>query len=97
VEGIADYIRFFKYEPGKLGRISPSRARYNGSYRVSAAFLAYLVEKYDPDAVRKLNRAMREGEYQEVIFKHLTGKTVQELDREWRDSLPPAAAPGSGR
>jgi hypothetical protein len=47
VEGIADYIRFFKYEPGKLGRIDPGRARYDGSYRVTAAFLAYLAEKYD--------------------------------------------------
>ena len=27
VEGIADYIRFFKYEPGKLGRINPHDAR----------------------------------------------------------------------
>jgi hypothetical protein len=55
VEGIADYIRFFKYEPGKIGRINPDRARYNGSYRVSAAFLAYLTEKHNKEIVRKLN------------------------------------------
>jgi hypothetical protein len=87
VEGIADYVRFFKYEPGKLGRISPNRARYNGSYRVTAAFLAYVADKYDKELVRKLNQTMREGEYKEEVWKTLTGKTVQELDEEWRASL----------
>src|SRR5262249_27645530 len=86
-EGIADYVRFFKYEPGKLGRLHPNRARVDGSYRVTAAFLAYLTEKYDKEIVRKLNKVMREGEYREAVFKQLTGKTVQELGEEWRTSL----------
>lgn len=87
VEGIADYVRFFKYEPGKLQPLSPMRARYNGSYKVTAAFLAYLTEKYDKDLVRKLNQAMREGEYKEELFKVLTGKPLTELGEEWRASL----------
>jgi hypothetical protein len=87
VEGIADYVRFFKYEPGKLGRIDPRRARYDGSYRVTAAFLAYLVEKYDRDIVRKLNKIMREGEYREEMWKTLTRKSLKELDEEWRSTL----------
>ncbi len=87
VEGIADYIRFFKYEPGKIGKINPATAKYNGSYRVSAAFLAYLTEKYDRDIVRKLNKMMREGEYNEAVFKKLTKKTLPELGKEWQQSL----------
>jgi len=87
VEGIADYIRFFKYEPGKLGRIDPQRARYDGSYRVTAAFLAYLTEKYDKQIVRKLNKMMREGEYHKEIFQQLTGKTLEQLNAEWRATL----------
>jgi hypothetical protein len=87
VEGVADYIRFFKYEPGKLGRINASRAHYNGSYRVTAAFLAYVTEKHDKEVVRKVNKALREGQYKDEIFKTLTGKTVQELDEEWRATL----------
>ncbi len=87
VEGIADYIRFFKYEPGKLGRISPQRAHYDGSYRVTAAFLAYLTEKYDKEIVRKLNKMMREGEYKKEVFQKLTGKTLEQLDKEWRATL----------
>jgi hypothetical protein len=87
VEGVADYIRFFKYEPGKIGRINPDRARYNGSYRTTAAFLNYVSEKYDKQLVRKLNAAMREGEYKEELWKVLTGKPVTELDEEWRNTL----------
>jgi hypothetical protein len=87
VEGVADYVRFFKFEPGKIGPINVARARYDRSYRVTAAFLAYTAEKYDKDLVRKLNQIMREGNYKEEIFKDLTGRTVQELDEEWRLSL----------
>lgn len=87
VEGVADYVRFFKFEPGNLGPIDPNRARYNSSYRVTAAFLAYVTEKYDRELVLKLNKLMRDGNYREEIFKDLTGKTVQELDEEWRETL----------
>ncbi|HEV3344602.1 MAG TPA: basic secretory protein-like protein [Pirellulales bacterium] len=87
VEGVADYVRFFKYEPGNLGPIDAERARYNGSYRVSAAFLAFLVEKYDQQIVGKLNRLMRAGEYREETFRELTGKSLDQLDDEWRATL----------
>ncbi len=87
VEGVADYVRFFKFEPGKIGPINADRARYNSSYRVTARFLDYVTEKYDKALVLKLNKAMREGTYKEELFKDLTGKTVKELDEEWRASL----------
>ncbi|MFI5456640.1 MAG: basic secretory protein-like protein [Isosphaerales bacterium] len=87
VEGVSDYVRFFKFEPGKIGRINPDRAHYNSSYRVTAAFLAYVTDKYDRKLVLTLNKLMREGHYKEEVFKQLTGKTVQELDVEWRASL----------
>jgi hypothetical protein len=87
VEGVSDYVRFFKYEPGKLGRIDPNRAHYNGSYRTTAAFLAYLTSKYDKEIVLKLNALMREGKYSKETFKQLTGKTEKELDEEWRATL----------
>jgi Peptidase of plants and bacteria len=89
VEGVSDYVRFFKYEPGKLGRIDPDRAHYNGSYRTTAAFLAYLTDKYDKQIVKKLNALMREGKYTAETFKQLTGKTEKELDEEWRATLHP--------
>jgi len=87
VEGVADYVRFFKFEPGNLGRIDAQRAHYNSSYRVSAAFLAYVTEKYDKELVLKLNKLMRDGNYRDDVFKELTGKTLEELDEEWRATL----------
>lgn len=87
VEGVADYVRFFHYEPDNIGRFNPRTARHDASYRVSARFLAHLVDKYDNDLVIKLNKAMREGTYSEDLFKELTGKPLQELGEEWRVSI----------
>jgi hypothetical protein len=87
VEGIADYIRFYKYEPGKARKLKPEQAQYDGSYRVTAAFLASVSGKYDKELVKKLNAKMREGKYQEELWKDLTGKTLAELGEEWKESL----------
>jgi Peptidase of plants and bacteria len=87
VEGIADYVRFYRYEKDPRPPPRPDRARYDGSYRVTARFLNYVAEKYDKDLVRKLNTAMREGEYKPELWQALTKKTVQELGEEWKESL----------
>ena len=87
VEGVADYIRFFQYEPENIGRFNTKAARFDGNYRVSARFINYVSEKYDKDLVLKLNKAMRAGDYSEDLFKEYTGKTLPELDEEWRASL----------
>src|SRR5262249_289810 len=43
VEGIADYVRFYHYEPKtKLGTVDPSRQSYRDGYRVTAMFLAWI-------------------------------------------------------
>ena len=87
VEGVADYVQYFKYEPGKHVPINDQHAHYNGSYRVTATFLAYLVQKYDKALVQKLNALMRDGKYSDDAFQKLTGKTAQQLDDEWRATL----------
>ncbi len=87
VEGVADYVRFFHYEPGHLGPIDAQRSHYNGSYRVTAAFLNYCLQKYDKDLVLKLNEALRNGQYDEALWEKMTGKTLPVLDEEWRATL----------
>jgi hypothetical protein len=87
VEGIADYERFFRYEPGNIGRLDVRRASYDGSYRVTAAFLDFVSQQYQPMVVRKLNALMREGRYIEDAWKEITGKTAAELNAEWQRSL----------
>lgn len=87
VEGVADYVRFFKYEATKPRPLAPERAKFDGSYRTTAAFLAFVTDKYDPQIVRKLNAVMREGKYKPEVWKEHTGLTVEELGREWQKSL----------
>lgn len=88
VEGLADYIRWFLYEPESKGAEitarNLSRARYDANYRITGNFLNWVVEKYDRQLIRKLNTIAREGKYKEELWKEYTGKTVQELGDEWR-------------
>lgn len=103
-EGIPDYVRWFLYEPqtrgAEIGARGLASARYDGSYRVSANFLNWATGKYDRKLVTKLNSVMREGTYDDVFWKKLTTKTIQQLDEEWKADLakklnvpaPPKAA-----
>jgi hypothetical protein len=89
VEGLADYIRWFCYEPkSKRPRVNPARAKYTDSYRTTAAFMNYAVENYDKDIVRKFNAAMRQGKYAPELWKKYTGKTIDELWAEFIKTLP---------
>ncbi|MEW4563894.1 basic secretory protein-like protein [Bremerella sp. JC770] len=79
VEGIADYIRFYKYEPQtRLRGINPERQSYRDGYRTSAQFVAWL-EKTHPGIVQKINEAIRKHEYQNVLIRETTGKNVEQL------------------
>jgi RNA polymerase sigma factor (sigma-70 family) len=83
-QGIADYVRLFKYERERAIPLDPDRARYNEGYRATASFLEFLTRKYDPEIVRKLNQVMRESQYRAEVWKTLTGKTLPQLDEEWK-------------
>ncbi|MBN1855040.1 MAG: hypothetical protein JW829_20065 [Pirellulales bacterium] len=91
VEGIADYIRWFLYEPETHGAEitirSISGARYDASYRTSGNFLDWVTKTYDKQLIMKLNAAAREGRYSEDLWKEYTGHTVQELGAEWKTAL----------
>lgn len=92
VEGIADYIRCFHFEPkAKLGPIDPSRQSYRDGYRTTAMFLAWIERTHDKAIVRKLNQALRMSRYRYDLFKEYTG---QSLDRLWADFLENEAALG---
>ena len=102
VEGIADYIRWFLYEPetggAEITGRNVARARYDASYRVSGNFLNWVTKTYDKDIVRKLNVAAREGNYAENLWKEHSGHTLQELGNQWKESLQSrlAAGPAAG-
>jgi hypothetical protein len=89
VEGIADYIRWFLYEPETNGAEITERnlpiARYDASYRISANFLNWVVSHHDREIIRKLNAVAREGKYAQELWKEWTGKTLQELGDDWKN------------
>ena len=88
VEGIADYVRWFLYEPQSRGaeitKGNLAGAKYDGSYRITGNFLNWVTQQYDQDLLRKLNAAAREGRYDESLWKTWTGKSVQDLGDEWK-------------
>ncbi len=88
VEGIADWVRFYHFEPPEARPQSdPNRARYDAAYRTSAQFLEWARSTYEPDLVVKLNAACRAGEYSEQLWIDFTGKPVETLGDEWKRSL----------
>jgi hypothetical protein len=88
-EGVADYIRWFLYEPQSKGaeitERNVGRAKYDASYRVTANFFDWVIKTHEKDLMRKLNVATTEG-YSDDLFKEWTGKTVQELGADWIES-----------
>jgi hypothetical protein len=91
VEGIPDYIRWYDYEPksggANISKRGYDKASYDGSYRITANFLDFVVNKYDKNLIQQMNTAMREGKYSEDLWKKETGKTVAELNDEWKADL----------
>ena len=88
VEGVADYVRWFKYEPPtKRPRPNPARAKYTDSYRTTAAFLEYVAANHDHEIAVRLNEAMREGRYHPDLWTEYTGHTVDALWAEYMKTL----------
>jgi hypothetical protein len=79
VEGIADYIRFFHFEPQTKIHVNPRRASYRDGYRTTAKFLAYVEKAHDKEIIGKLNEALRTGKYRDDLFKTRTSKTLDQL------------------
>jgi hypothetical protein len=96
VEGIPDYIRWFKFEPQSHGadavffaRRRPANLSYKGLYRISANFLNYVIEHYDKDQnlLAKINAACRKGSYEDTLWQDYTGKSLADLNDEWKAAL----------
>ena len=88
-EGIADYIRWFLFEPASKGAVirDASQARHDASYRISANFLDWVVSTHDKDLLCQLNAAAREGRYSDEFWKTRSGKSVRELAEEWQKRI----------
>lgn len=96
VEGIADYVRWFNYEPpAKRPMPDPEKAKYTDSYQTTGGFLAWLVKNRDPEIVYRLNAALRKGEYKPELWSVKTGKSVDQMWKEYVATLPKREKPKS--
>ncbi len=84
VEGIADYVRWVRFEPEHFHpRLNPQKATYHDAYQTSATFLGWCELHYDSRLVTKLNQAMRFGNYSNDLFQKCCGKDVDALWAEF--------------
>lgn len=90
VEGIADYLRWFVYEPESHGadlvwlrKRANLQLRYDAGYRITANFLDWVSQKHDPNIVRDLNVALRNGTYEQGLWQQWTGQPLDALAAEW--------------
>lgn len=84
IEGVADYIRWIKFEPENYkARINPRTATYHDSYRTTATFLGWCELHYDNRLVTHLNHDVRFGKYTDARFKQYCGKDVDTLWAEF--------------
>lgn len=88
IEGVADWVRWFEFEPEKKGaELSSSEgAKYDASYRTSANFLNYVYKKHDKEIIKKLTKTKKTG-YSDRFWVKETGKTIDELEALWKKSL----------
>jgi len=87
-EGIADYVRWFNFEPeDRRPRIHDiDRANYTDSYQTTAAFFNWIEKKKTSHFVQKLNAACRKGKYSPELFKEYAGKPLDDLWKEFAKS-----------
>ncbi len=87
-EGIADYVRWWRYEPELAAtsgrtRIDPAKSKYTDSYRVTAMWLAWCSRVHDLRLVPALDLALRNGEDPLPLFEKLCGKNADALWQEF--------------
>ena len=84
VEGIADYVRYFVYEPKPRPEREDLKGRsYKDGYGTTAAFLAWTQAKYDRSLVPRLHADARAGLFNDRTFRKYTGKDVDTLWSEY--------------
>jgi hypothetical protein len=85
VEGVADYVRL------RSGFAPPHWHRGGGEkwdqgYDVTAFFLDW-IERRHAGFVRGLNAILKDSKWDDNIFKLITGKTVNELWKEYQKDM----------
>lgn len=86
-EGIADYVRATEGINNVNGKwtmpdLGPTH-NYDNAYRITARFFLWITQNYQKDFIVKLNEAARTNKYTTDFWKDNTGKTVEELWKQY--------------
>jgi hypothetical protein len=92
MEGIADYFRWFHYEPvahrPKMTAQEGAKAHYTDSYQTTAGFLEYVCKNHGHEFVIRMNAALREHRYSPNLWTAYSGMSVENLWKAYVASLP---------
>jgi hypothetical protein len=95
VEGIADNVRYWHYEPGaKEFPIDRSKSSYKQAYGTAARFLAWLQAAKNARIIHKLDSSLAAGRYRDELFQELAGADLDDL---WAEFVTSAAKKGKDR
>lgn len=61
--------------------------KWDAGYQTTAYFLDWLEERYGRGTIQALNQSMRDREYEEIIFREVTGRRVEKLWRFYCEDL----------
>lgn len=82
-EGICDWVRYYHYE--KCGvKVNLAKAKADGSYGTTAAFLEWCRMSYGTNFVHGLIGDLRAKRYNEGWWARRTGRTLEELEADWK-------------
>lgn len=92
VEGIADHVRYFTYEPAVGAAFKPRQGQsdFRAGYLPAAAFLDWIDQRTDGNLIQELNALARDGKMTEAWLAEKGGAP---LDQLWGDYLREAHEP----
>jgi hypothetical protein len=96
VEGIADYIRYYEFEPEKRTPIDWKKT-YRDGYGVASAFLDWTQRTHAPHLIEKLNARLAIGEYTDELFADYASAPLERLWEEFLTSEGPKRRGGRSR
>ena len=88
VEGIADYVRNFHYEPEQRRKeLDFKGGSYKNGYVKAAGFLAWLKHEKDPTIIQRYNTAARQLTSKNVLAEKIKGRSLDQLWSEYQKGL----------
>ncbi|KAJ6541837.1 hypothetical protein B0H19DRAFT_1174874 [Mycena capillaripes] len=88
IEGIADFVRLHAdLAPPHWKRAPAPTDKWDAGYQTTAYFLDWIEERRGVGAIRALNGALRETNYDDEMFMILAGEPVRELWRRYKAEL----------